>query len=272
MTVALIDNGSLEPAAQLNLRAVAAALSAQVGLKVAAVSWKHSDRIRAAAVGGESAWTLAPWMRAQLGRGEREFIFVPFFISAQGAIGSSLHGDLDKLRHEAAPTGGFHFTFTDGLVARGSVAGIVAERIREIISSAGLRRPAVVVVDHGGPSPLSAAVRDSLAGEVRNLLGHEIGPLAAASMEGTHGPLLADQFAAPGFDRDDVVVALLFLSPGRHAGPEGDVAQICRLAETRSPALRCHLTPLVGTHPGVVAPLALALRQTLDTFSVPSLA
>jgi len=37
----------------------------------------------------------------------------------------------------------------------------------------------------------------------------------------------------------------LFLSPGRHAGAQGDVAQICASAHAR-----CHFTGLVGTHRG----------------------
>jgi sirohydrochlorin ferrochelatase len=272
MTVALIDNGSLEPAAHLNLRTVAAALSKKAGVKVTAISWKHSDRVPAATLGGDAAWALTPWVRAQVARGEREFVFVPFFISAQGAIGSALRSDLEKLQRETAASGGFRFTFTEGLAERDAVAAIVAQRVRETRSSANLRRPAVMVVDHGGPSAASAALRDSLAAEARRLLGAEIGPLAAASMEGAHPPLLADQLATHGFDRGDVVVAPLFLSPGRHAGAEGDIVQICRAAEMRFPTLRCHLTGLVGTHPSAVEPLALALRETLATFHLPSLA
>ncbi len=79
MKIALIDNGSLEPAAQRNLRAVAAGLAGRVGAPVAAVSWKHSDRVPAAALDGTPAWTLVPWVRSQLADGERQFVFVPFF-------------------------------------------------------------------------------------------------------------------------------------------------------------------------------------------------
>jgi hypothetical protein len=273
MIVALIDNGSLEPAAQLNLRAVATALSEKAGVSVEAVSWKHSDRVPAAALGGRAAWALGPWVRAQLARGEREFVFVPFFISAQGAIGSALRADLEKLQRETAATGGFDFVFTAGLASRaGAIAEIVAERVRETLATAGLNSPPVILVDHGGPSAASAALRDSLAEEVRNLLGNEIGPLAPTSMEGSHGPLLAEQLAQSPYDRGDVVVALLFLSPGRHAGSDGDVAQICRDAASHSPALRYHLTGLVGTHPRAIAPLALALRETLKNFHAQTLA
>jgi hypothetical protein len=208
-----------------------------------------------------------------LARGDREFVFVPFFISAQGAIGSALRSDLEKLQRETAATGGFDFVFTAGLASRaGAIAEIVTERVRETISTGGLRLPAVILVDHGGPSPASAALRDSLAAEVRSLLGSEIGPLAPASMEGAHGPLLAEQLAQSSYDHGDVVVALLFLSPGRHAGGDGDVARICRDAASHSPALRFHLTGLVGTHPRAIEPLAFALRETLKNFHAQTLA
>ena len=256
MIAALIDNGSLEPAAHLNLRAVAAALSTRAGTVVHAVSWKHSDRIAAAALGDTPAWTFAPFVRGMVALGQREFVFVPFFISQQGAIGSALRCDLEELRTELPD---FEFAFTDGLAARGTIPAIVSARIREVIASRQLIAPPVIVVDHGGPSSASATLRDELAKEIRHQLGASIGSLAAASMEGSHPPLLADQLRAGGFAGRDVVVAPLFLSPGRHAGPEGDVAQICA-----SSAARCHLGGLVGTHPLAIDALAAALQDTLS--------
>ena len=255
MIIALIDNGSLEPAATRNLRAVAAGLFERTGVVVEPVSWKHSDRIAPDALDGVPASTLAPWVRTQVARGEREFLFVPFFISAQGAVGSVLRHDLEKLSTEL---GGFSFAFTEGLAARGVLAGIVAARIREALATRGRTRPAVIVVDHGGPSAASAALRDAVAAEVRVLLGSEVDTFAAASMEGIHGPLLAAQLGAAGFAGRDVIVAPLFLSPGRHAGPEGDLAEIAGA----SPA-RVHFTELVGTHPAAIATLAGALNHAL---------
>ncbi|HVS52343.1 MAG TPA: CbiX/SirB N-terminal domain-containing protein [Opitutaceae bacterium] len=273
MIVALIDNGSLEPAAQLNLRALAATLSERTDSTVHAVSWKHSDRIPATALAGVPAWTLAPFVRAHVARGERDFVFIPFFVSPQGAIGSALRGDLEKLHREL---GDFRFAFTAGLVARGAVAPIVADRIRLTIAAKKLSRPAVVVVDHGGPSAESAAVRDAIGAEVRATLRGEIGALAVASMEGAHGPLLAEQLAAPGFASGDIVIAPLFLAPGRHAGPDGDLARIARAAEERAAdatrAQRCHFADLVGTHPRVADALSAALREHLSTLPAETLA
>ncbi len=276
MIVALIDNGSLEPAALQNLRAVAAALAKRTGVSIHAVSWKHSDRIPPAKLrlspasdergdfGAPVAWTLDPFLRSLVALGQREFVFVPFFISAQGAIGSALRTDLERIQREL---GGFEFRFTDGLAARGVIPKIVAEQIRLAIAHHALHAPPVIVVDHGGPSPASATLRDQLAAQIRRELGAAIGPLAAASMEGAHPPLLAAQLRATGFAEGDVIVAPLFLSPGRHAGPQGDLARICHAA-----GAQCHLTGLVGTHPLAVEALAAALQPTLATLHAYSFA
>ena len=284
MTVALIDNGSLEPAATRNLRAVATALSAATGVTVHAVSWKHSDRVPAADLDGTPAVTLKTFVRTSVAVGEHDFILVPFFISAQGAIGSALRTDLEKLQRETAPAS-FSFTFTDGLAARGAIAAIVAARIRETIAVRALATPPVIVVDHGGPSPASAALRDALAGEIRALLGTSVASLTAASMEGAdhahNRPLLADALTAlatlstprapspASAPRErDIVIAPLFLSPGRHAGPGGDLAQIAS-ATTAATGARARFTDLVGTHPLAAATLAAALRDTLSTLHDP---
>ncbi len=50
MIAALIDNGSLQPAAHRQLRRLAAALSVRSGIRVDPVSWKYSDRIPPAAL------------------------------------------------------------------------------------------------------------------------------------------------------------------------------------------------------------------------------
>lgn len=253
MIVALIDNGSLEAAAHVRLRSLAAALSDRTGVKVHPISWKHSDRVPAAQLSGVPGETLAPAVRRHVAAGERSFLFVPFFISPQGAIGSVLRRDLELLQAE---TGGFDFDFTAGLAEGGALAPIIADRVREI-STAGSGETPVVLVDHGGPSATSARLRDRVAHEVASILGRTVHP---CSMEGDHPPLLADLLAAPGFAGRDVIVAQLFLSPGRHAGPGGDIEEICR----SSPA-RCQRTELVGDHPRVAEVLSAALRRSLPS-------
>jgi len=134
-------------------RVVATELSVLIETTVHAVSWKHSDRIPLAALDGDSpGTTLVPFVRSRLALGERHFVFAPFFISAQGAIGSALRSDLETLQQEHAETP-FAFTFTPGLADAGVIAQIVAARVRETIGVASLDAPSVLVVDHGGPPP-----------------------------------------------------------------------------------------------------------------------
>lgn len=253
MIIALIDNGSLEAAAHLRLRALASALSDQTGASVHALSWKHSDRVPAASLDGKPGETLAPFVRRHAAAGERSFLFVPFFISPQGAIGSALRRDLELLQTD---TGGFDFNFTTGLSDSGALATIIAERVREVSPATTPDAP-IVLVDHGGPSSASAGLRDRLAAEAAALLSRPVHP---CSMEGGHPPLLADLLSAPGFANRDVIVAQLFLSPGRHAGPGGDIEEICRAS-----AARCHRTALVGDHPRAAAILSAAIRRALSS-------
>jgi sirohydrochlorin ferrochelatase len=270
MKVVLVDNGSLEPSAHRGLRAVAAAVAGRAGVPVQAVSWKHSDRIPTAALEGTKAWTLAPWIRDQVSAGERDFLFVPFFISPQGAIGSALRGDLAGLQEKA---GRFEFSFADGLAASGALAPVVAERIRSAVAVRRIERPSIVVVDHGGPSRASAQIRNAVAGAVRAELGDSIRLLTAASMESPDGPgfdfnlpVLADALRELG--PGDAVIAPLFLLPGRHAGPTGDLRRIALAAQVDAPGLRCHFAELVGSHPAVIEALAGAVSRALGALTL----
>lgn len=264
MIVALIDNGSLAPAAHRNLRATASALTRRSGVQVHAVSWKHSDRIPPEVLGGAPAWALAPFVRAMVALGQAEFVFVPFFISAQGAIGSALRTDLEILRAEL---GQFEFTFTAGLADTDAVATIAVARIRAALAAAPLLPLPVVVVDHGGPSRASADLRNQLTAEIRRQLQGEVSGVVAASMEGRHPPLLADILRDEDYANRDVFIAPLFLSPGRHAGPGGDIERICQLSSAK-----CHVADLIGTHSLALDALTAALQHTLSLHPAHALA
>jgi len=126
----------------------------------------------------------------------------------------------------------------------------------------------VIVVDHGGPSSASADVRDAVAAEAREALGGAIRSLSAASMESPDGPafafnqpLFADLIGDSSFAVGDIVVAPLFLAPGRHAGPDGDLARAARAAESLRAGCRIRFTDLLGTHPRVPEILSMRLRS-----------
>ena len=70
-------------------------------------------------------------------------------------------------------------------------------------------------------------------------------------------PLLARLLDTPPWNASRVIVAMQFLLPGRHAGPDGDVAQICRQAEAAHPGLKTQPTAhSVGAHPLLLEILA----------------
>jgi sirohydrochlorin ferrochelatase len=69
-----------------------------------------------------------------------------------------------------------------------------------------------------------------------------------------NGPLLEDLLRdlADADRATPVILAMLFLSAGRHAGPGGDIADIIGRVESEYSGFRIHPSPLVGSHPGLI--------------------
>ena len=108
------------------------------------------------------------------------------------------------------------------------------------------------------------------ARELAGLLDDRVTSVRACSMERRPGPeydfnepLLERVLGQPDFDCA-VIVSMLFLQPGRHAGPGGDVAEICEAAKRTVPGLSTHMTDLVGAHPDLLAILEERLRSVLE--------
>jgi sirohydrochlorin ferrochelatase len=68
-----------------------------------------------------------------------------------------------------------------------------------------------------------------------------------------------------GWAAADVIVALFFLLPGRHAGAGGDVAEICDGLIAQHTLRSAVRTPLLGEHPQLVDILVDRLRAALDS-------
>jgi hypothetical protein len=279
----LMDNGSLEPAATLGLRALAAQLAARIGAPVEAISLLHSSAVPAERLGGQPAEILEPALERRLAAGQSDFLIVPLFFGPSGALTDYLPKRLAHLRGEhpalnvrvAAPL----FAAGDDRLAR-----ILADHVQATLATppGGTRPPEgfrarpeaaphphrVVLVDHGSPAKAVTDVRNELACQLAGVLGPAC-TVAPASMERREGaaydfcePLLERLLRSPDWNTGDVTIAMQFLLPGRHAGPAGDVAEICRAAEAASGgALRTRLTGLVAEHPLLVDILADRWRQ-----------
>ena len=64
---------------------------------------------------------------------------------------------------------------------------------------------------------------------------------------------------------NEIIVIQLFFLPGRHAGPGGDIEQICVKALTENPNTRIVATALVSEHPLILEILRDRLISTLKT-------
>jgi sirohydrochlorin ferrochelatase len=270
MLCLLFDNGSLRPAATFSLRRTAAALAARLPVPVLPVSLLHSSGIDPAELGGEPARLLEPALGELLATGERTVVLLPLFFGPSAALTEYVPRRLEAL---AAKQGPADIRLARPLVDLGAapddrVAEALAERTRETVRRQGLVRPRVILVDHGSPQPAVAEVRNHLAARLGRILATEVEAVAPASMERRPGeayafndPLLEERLTAAPFNQGDVVVALQFLAPGRHAGPGGDVAEICDRARARCPGLRTHMTEPVEDDPRIVDVLVQRFRE-----------
>jgi sirohydrochlorin ferrochelatase len=268
-----VDNGSLRPGAILALRRVAKQLAFRTNLYFHAAGLLHSDKVDAAHLGGRPARVFMDTMQELLEEGHRDFLILPFFLGPSLGIVDWLpkklevfHKNYQGLKVKVAPS-----LFGDGAGAE-SLASAIRDRVGEVVQREGLRRPFVALVDHGTPAIAVNEVRVRVAEIAESLLGDKVSGLASCSMERRTEPeydfndpllsnLLQDRKMVP---TGDVVAALLFLSPGRHAGTGGDVEMICEEVRRDRDDLRTFLTEPLGEHPAIVDLLEQRVRECLD--------
>jgi sirohydrochlorin ferrochelatase len=262
--ILLVDNGSLEPAATLALRDTARRLARRTGREIIPVSLLHADKVPAADLGGIAAATVETFLRGQIATGETDFVVLPLFFGPSHALTEYLPALVANLRAE---TGGLRVRVAPALYRAGDdrLARMLAERVRERLEPEFTRGEPVRValVDHGSPVRAVTAVRDALAEELARELGGAVAAVAPCSMERRTGaeydfnePLLAVRLSRAPWNTGPVIVAQLFLAPGRHAGTEGDIAAICQRAEGANEALRVVRTEVLGAHPLLIGVLA----------------
>jgi hypothetical protein len=266
----LFDNGSLRAESTLSLRRVAVALGLRTGLPVQAVSLLHSTNVPATALGGEPARLLEPALVAHFTQfPEGEAILSPLFFGPSAALTEYVPARLAAVRTRFPKA---QVRMAGWLVNPADddarLAAILADQVRATMRARGWTKPNVILVDHGSPQAAVSLVRNHLGEQLRTALAGEIDALAVASMERREGdayafnePLLATALRTPPFDRGEVVVALQFLSPGRHAGPGGDIAEICEAAESESPALHTQMTEPIAVDPRLIDLLAERLGE-----------
>ncbi len=252
--VLLLDNGSLEPAAILRLREIAAALGMQLRHPVEPVSLLHSDRVAADLTGGRAAELLEPVLERCGSAGISECVILPFFIGPSRALTEYVPAVVARVGQKHA---GMRVKLGQPLHAPDDdrLARILAQQVREILAAENASGPdvRVALVDHGSPAREVTVARDRVAEQLAACLGDTVAKVAPCSMERRPGaeydfnePLLENLLGSSGWDQGLVVVAQLFLLPGRHAGKGGDIERICARAEAGNPRLRIRRTGQLG--------------------------
>lgn len=271
--IILADNGSRRAAATLSLRRIAADLASSCGREVHAVSLQHADKVDADELGGVPAEVLPGFLRRQLSQGRRKFVLLPLFFGKSRALSQLIPEQVEALSREFGP---FVVRVADVLspMPQGEplLADILADNVTRGCAEKGAEADCVIVVDHGSPLPEVTAVRAKVTMTLRERLVDGIW-LSQAVMErrtGTeydfNGQLLGDLLdtcVRPGRDAAVVVLAMMFISPGRHAGPGGDIEAICEQAMARNPGLQVIISPLIGEHPLLIDILESRLRAVL---------
>lgn len=269
--ILLVDNGSHRAESTLSLRHVAQALGGRIGAEVHPVSLLHSTKVDPAELGGGPAQILEPFLRDRRVEGRNSFLVIPFFFGHSAAIYEYLP---QRIREMSRGWPELEVRVAPPMVKLDEqgdlcVAQILSELVVKKMDEEGLNQPAVSLVDHGTPRVAVNRVRNHVAGQLASLLGDQVAVVEASSMERREGsdydfnePLLENLLGRQGFDRE-VILSMLFISPGRHAGPGGDIARICEEAEGRCPGLRAFTSDLFATHPGVIELLARRSEEGL---------
>jgi sirohydrochlorin ferrochelatase len=260
----LVDNGSKQAEAILRLRQLAEGLGRHAGERVHPISLQHADAIPAEALGGTPAQTLGAFLAGQLREGEREFVALPLFFGESRALTAFIPEQLASLRTQY-PDLHFRLAPVTYPLPEGDprLARIVHDHVRAARPVEGAK---VVLVDHGSPSPRITEVRQAIAADLERDHGLVVEQAVMERREGPeydfNGPLL-EQWLVTQAEQGvrQVIIAMLFFLPGRHAGAGGDVDAICRGVIERYPHLSYTITPLVGEHPTLLELLADRMRQ-----------
>jgi len=269
--ILLVDNGSYRPESTFSLRRIAAAVTEHSGHQVNPVSLLHSTKVDPADLDGIPAEIFEPYIKKQYEAGVRDFVVLPLFFGHSAAIYEYLPqramGMMEKrpdLKVRIAPCMVDLTDKSDTLVA-----DVLAQLVREKAASEGLIKPAVTLVDHGTPRIAVNKVRNHLADQLKKILKDEASTVEASSMERREGdeyafnePLLENILGSEGF-KDNVILSMLFISPGRHAGPGGDIAEICEKAEEKNAGLTTYMSDLFATHDDIIPLLSKRLEQGL---------
>lgn len=264
LCLVLLDNGSLKAESTIRLRSLAVKLSACLGVEVYPVSVRHSDKVDPSELEGVPADVWSSFLERMLNEGKRLFKVIPLFFGQSGALVDYVPALFEK-KSRGFPEAAIECAKT--LVDLGDpedcglaeiVSALILEKLETINSS---RISKIFLIDHGSPLARVAGCRDLVATQVSKILSVQGVEVLPCSMERRDGeaysfsdPLLSallDGTVLAG--ETDVLLSRMFLFPGRHACPGGDIDMIIAGSSWVRGGGKVHQTDLLGESLELVA-------------------
>ena len=251
----LIDNGSLRPGSILQMRKIARNLSNICGYEVRPFGLMHSHKVDPQKLEGRPGESMQNFLHSEEASTIEEIRALPFFLGPSLAITDWLPENLQAWKEKKPDLRSFRILDPLHQYGDDRLVRAMSELCREQIKTSGFERPAVAMVDHGTPLPEVNEVREQVGKEMSQGLRNEIANFSTCAMERRPDPQydfndpllenLLQQWMEDGIS--EVVLSQFFLLPGRHAGPAGDLAQICQPFIDQG--MKICRSDNLGTHP-----------------------
>lgn len=264
----LVDNGSRSPESIIYMRNVAIELEKITGFSVTPSGIMHSHKVDASKLQGQPGMSLESFFLSKEAEVAKKLSFVPMFIGPSLAITDWLPGKLTEWSQNGNER---KFSIADCIYKKKDdrIAKALTEYVVDLIPQFRPVKPFLILVDHGTPIPEVNLVREEIGYLLEKKLANQISGFSTACMERREGTqydfndplleiLLEDLKAS---DCSCVIIAQLFLAPGRHAGPNGDIVQICTPFFNKG--MKIKRTPTLGNHPLILEILAERLEEVV---------
>lgn len=262
----LVDNGSLRPESVFYMREVATRLEESIGVPIESFGIMHSHKIDISKLGGVRGMSMESFFISKEAEKCKHLRLLPMFIGPSLAITDWLYNKLTAWKQLGNDR---TFLIADPLFRKGDqrITNALAEYIITLILENNKTKPFVVLVDHGTPLREVNHVREEIGKNLERKLTGLISGFSTACMERREGsqydfndPLLEKllkEIISSGNSK--VIIAQLFLGPGRHAGAHGDIAKICQPFIENG--IQVERTPILGKHALILEILADRFRE-----------
>ena len=204
-------------------------------------------------------------------------MLLPLFFGPSGALCDYLPPRLDALRSKFQHC---DFRLASCLESPADdsaelIAVALEAQVKQAMKIEGYTNPGIIVTDHGSPLAGVTAVRNRVGqklGASESFQGHKT---MVASMERREGdayvfnePLLEHalrEISQAGIR--EIIVALQFLFPGRHAGAGGDIAEIRDSFVAKWPETRVVMTTPIGESDQILQLLERRFEEAISLSS-----